>query len=151
MFEVDNDMSTAIQTRGTMSIQSFSGQIKDYALWKFNVMGYLTYKGVHGTMKMSYKDKMCPNDQELDINRAEDKAFYKYRQDNQMAVSCLTTCQTDPDLKMKITRIVRENTDYPDRLACEVWKGIQDWMTPSDQYSRLDMLDDMAKIRLKMN
>ena len=151
IFEVGNDVSTATQTRGTMSIQSFNADIKDYALWKFNVIGYLTFKGLHTTIKMSYQEKMCPIDQELDINKPDDQAFIKYRNNNQMAVSCLTTAQTDPDLIMEIMRVIRENTDYPNGLACEVWKAIQDWMTPSDQYSRLDMLEDMQKIKLKTN
>ena len=68
-----------------------------------------------------------------------------------MAVSCLTTAQTDLDLVMEIMRVIRENTDYPDGLAYDVWKVIQDWMTPSDQYSRLDMQEDMLKIKLKTN
>ena len=68
-----------------------------------------------------------------------------------MAVSCLTTAQTDPYLVMEIMRVIRENTDYPNGLTCKVWKAIQDLMTPSNQYSRLDMLEDMQKIKLKTN
>ena len=68
-----------------------------------------------------------------------------------MAVSCLTTAQTDKDLVMESMRVIRMNTDFPDGCACKVWKAIENWMTPSDQYSRLDMLKDMQKIKLKTN
>ena len=132
-----------------MICKSFNASIEEYGLWKFNVIGYLTIKGLHTTIQMDFKEKICFVNQELDINKPDDQAFIKYRNNNNMAVSCLMTCHTDPDLKMEIMRVIQENTDYPNGLACEVWKVIQDWMTPSDQYSRLDMLDDMQEIKLK--
>ena len=149
MFKIGNDLTTAIQNRGTMSIRMFLGKLPDFALWKISVKGYFAFKGLHDTLKMSYKDKMPPDDAKLDINQAEDQALYKAWQENQMAVSLLTCTQTDEDLIMEITRIIRENTDHPAGLACKIWAGIQYWMTPYYQYSRLDMQEDMLKSKLK--
>ena len=135
------------ENSSVLKIEKFDGTKKRYPVWKSQFSAVCAVKKVQRALSMSFINELPATEAEtLNESNDDEKKQIKAREMNALAMQFLALAMEKPKL-LRILKEAKSNV-WPNGLACEVWRRLQEKYQPSDVIAQAEQASKLMDLKL---